>query len=91
ELFDRYEEEQICPICVSALPGSGRGIVPCGHTFCFACIHSRAKVDRTCPCCGAKFCYITKVFRKTPEETARVTSSRKRAFYALQEPVRERE
>ncbi|CAM9813654.1 unnamed protein product, partial [Laminaria digitata] len=49
-----------CPICQDYLPDKERGILKCGHVFCFVCIHKWSKKETKCPACRRKFSTIAK-------------------------------
>ncbi|CAM9626823.1 unnamed protein product [Scytosiphon promiscuus] len=40
-----------CTVSVANLPNVGRGIIACGHVFCFSCIHQWTKSANRCPGC----------------------------------------
>jgi hypothetical protein len=50
------EEVDICAVCLET--PDKRGHIPCGHTFCFSCIHKWSKTENTCPCCKVRFTAI---------------------------------
>ncbi|CAN0385751.1 unnamed protein product, partial [Pylaiella littoralis] len=56
---DDADKEEPCCICCTQLPDVGRGIIPCGHVFCFCCIHTWSKKANVCPTCRLEFTKIT--------------------------------
>eukprot|EP00752_Nemacystus_decipiens_P010094 g8995.t1 len=65
--------EEGCAICMEKLPDTGRAIVPCGHVFCFTCVHVWINKDKgtkpRCPTCRQE---ITKIWKTlTPEDIAK--------------------
>eukprot|EP00903_Cladosiphon_okamuranus_P015542 g14348.t1 len=61
------QEEELCAICYDQLPDVGRGIIACGHVFCFACIHQWCKSQNDCPGCRFKVKRILKTL--SPEDS----------------------
>eukprot|EP00904_Undaria_pinnatifida_P001871 jgi/Undpi1/11685/HiC_scaffold_36.g13980.m1 len=59
------ESEDPCPICQDDLPEKERGILKCGHVFCFVCIHKWSKKETKCPACRRKFSSISKTLPLT--------------------------
>ncbi|CAM9742799.1 unnamed protein product [Scytosiphon promiscuus] len=61
ESDEGIDDEDRCPICRDELPGVHRGIVKCGHVFCFSCIHKWVKRQKnSCPVCRADITSIKK-------------------------------
>ncbi|CAN0057680.1 unnamed protein product [Pylaiella littoralis] len=57
---EEEEEEQLCAICQDQLPDVGRGILACGHVYCFQCIHQWCKTQNDCPGCRVEIKRIVK-------------------------------
>ncbi|CAM9261576.1 unnamed protein product, partial [Discosporangium mesarthrocarpum] len=51
-------DNESCSICLSV--PTNRGVIPCGHGFCFACILTWSKTENTCPLCKGRFTTIVK-------------------------------
>ncbi|CAM9323179.1 unnamed protein product [Ectocarpus fasciculatus] len=61
------EEEETCAICCDKLPELERGVLSCGHVFCFACIHQWTKSSSICPGCRVQIKRITKTLSPADE------------------------
>ncbi|CAM9807219.1 unnamed protein product [Ectocarpus sp. 4 AP-2014] len=65
------EEEEMCAICCDKLPDLERGVLSCGHMFCFACIHQWTKNSSICPGCRVQIKRITKTLSPADEAKAK--------------------
>ncbi|CAM9867035.1 unnamed protein product [Ectocarpus sp. 12 AP-2014] len=65
------EEEEMCAICCDKLPDLERGVLSCGHVFCFACIHQWSKNSSICPGCRVQIKRITKTLSPADEAKAK--------------------
>ncbi|CAM9254010.1 unnamed protein product, partial [Hapterophycus canaliculatus] len=63
------EEEELCAICYDRLPNVGRGVIACGHVFCFSCIHLWTKSANRCPGCRVVIRRIIKTM--TPADVSK--------------------
>eukprot|EP00903_Cladosiphon_okamuranus_P011273 g10631.t1 len=65
------EKEDNCPICCEILPDTGRGVLPCGHVFCFSCVHLwwTTTKKKVCPTCRVEFNTVIKTL--TDEDVAK--------------------
>ena len=52
-----------CVICTE-VPQAEVGRLPCGHSFCLACIQTWAGVATTCPLCKAAFTFILRMSQR---------------------------
>ncbi|CAM9699493.1 unnamed protein product, partial [Pylaiella littoralis] len=61
EADNGIDEGEHCLICRERLPDVYRGIIQCGHVFCFVCIHKWVKKQQSsCPACRAEVRHIKK-------------------------------
>ncbi|CAN0279324.1 unnamed protein product [Pylaiella littoralis] len=79
------EPDEVCLLCDSNLPDVGRGIVTCGHVFCFACIIARCKTDTACPQCRDIVQDITKTL--TEEEVKKEQDRKERHLVTIRHLV----
>jgi hypothetical protein len=42
-----------CPLC-GGIDEGGQSSLPCGHSFCAACLRESLRVEKTCPRCKTK-------------------------------------
>lgn len=59
---------EYCGVCFEEVKGGERGIIACGHCFCFDCITRWAQASNTCPLCKVRIREISR-----PDEKASVT------------------
>eukprot|EP00752_Nemacystus_decipiens_P012411 g10998.t1 len=76
EAENKEEEEELCAICYDQLPDVGRGIIACGHVYCFACILKWCKTQNDCPGCRFKIKRILKTL--SPEDISKEKKRKER-------------
>lgn len=47
-------QDNTCGICFEQVPSGERGVIACGHTFCFACIQRWCSATNVCPVCKVR-------------------------------------
>ncbi|CAM9376881.1 unnamed protein product [Ectocarpus sp. 4 AP-2014] len=76
---DDAKKGELCIICQEALPDIERGIIACGHTFCFGCIHTwscKSGNSVLCPSCRVPFSKIKKTLSPKDMEKEKLRNER---------------
>jgi hypothetical protein len=51
-ISERITSTLMCPVCFDDI--ENKSITPCGHSFCFKCIHVWINLNSSCPLCKSK-------------------------------------